>query len=186
MPRRPSSIDRLPEEVRAELQALYADPAKTLDDLVEHLEAQGFTLSRSAVGRDRKQWDRVSRKIRESREVAQAFARELGAVPEGEMGRLLVELTHNIVFNAAMASADSDEPVDPRDLMFFAKAIRDLAGAQKTSTDLELSIRKELQREVAEKAKQTADAAVAEARERGLSDDAAESIRARIMGIATA
>ena len=77
---------------------------------------------------------------------------------------------------------ESDKHVGAMDVMLLAKALKDIAGTQKTNIDTELLMRK-----VREETKAKADAAAAEVeqltRNAGMSEELVSSIRARILGV---
>lgn len=172
-----SSIDTLPGEVRLDLDRRLAGGGMTLDTLVEYLEEQGHAISRSALGRYSKQFDQVAGKLRESREVAAAFARELGAVPNDEMGQMLTELVHTLTFKVSLAKSEDDE-IDVRDVMHLARTLKDLSQSKQVSARLAMEIRTEERKRL--KAEQ--EARLEEAgRAGGLSAEAAREAR-RILG----
>jgi len=179
---RKSTVKTLPAQIRAEVDRLLGDGRFTLDDVVTHLRKLGADVSRSALGRYSKEFEEVAARMRESREVATAFARELGEIPNNDMGRILVEMLHGLVFRVLKqrTKEDQDAPVKPMDLMLLAKAIKESVGSTKISAELEMKIRDRVAAETAQKA-----AGVAEdvAREKGLSAETVEAIKARILGI---
>ena len=72
---RHSSIELLPDEDKRELDRQLSEGKLTLDQLVAALESRGVTVSRSALGRYRKGFEETAAKLRESRDVASAFAK---------------------------------------------------------------------------------------------------------------
>ncbi len=179
---RKSSIRRLPPPLRKELDRLLADGRYTLDQVTAHLQTLGAAVSRSAVGRYSQEFEEVARHLRESREIAAGFARELGDLPEGDTGHMLVELVRSVVFRVAMKSAGSTDEVEPIDLARLAKAIKDLAAGSKISVEMEIKIRERAKREALEAAAQAAESA---AKQAGLDDEQYALIRARILGVET-
>jgi len=163
-----SRIDALPPELRAEFDRFLASrPDLSITDLTgwvnERLASEGvsLTVSRSAVGRYSQSFEQAASKIRESREIAGAFARELGEAPDGDMGRVLVELMHGIAFKAIMARADGEaEAIDTLDVGRLAKAIKDLAAGTKISVDIEAQIREQARKEMEDEARKKIGAAV--------------------------
>lgn len=176
---RQSTITTLPPEIRAELDKRLAEGRFTLDTLVDYLDEQGHAISRSALGRYSKQFDQVAVKLRESREVAAAFARELGAVPNDEMGQMLTELVHTLAFKVSLSRTESEGgDLDPKDVMHLARALKDLSSSKQISTRLALEIRAEEKKRVEGEMK----ARLAEAQSTGgLAAEAAREAR-RIMG----
>lgn len=180
MPRK-STVKRLPPDIRDAVHRLL-DSGRTLDEIRAHLEGLGADVSRSALGRYAQKYEEVAAKLRESREVSAAFARELGDIPDGDMGRTLVELLHGLVFRVLMQRTEEkdEKPLKPMDLMLLAKAIKESVGSTKISAELEIKIRDR----AAAEAKQAAARAVDHvARERGLTRDTVEAIKSQILGI---
>jgi DNA polymerase I-like protein with 3'-5' exonuclease and polymerase domains len=173
---RRSSIGLLDPEVRAGLDKRLAEGRMTLDGLLAELEENGVEVSRSALGRYRKTFEETAAKLRESREVATAFAKELGTVPDDEMGRMLIELVHTLAFR--MMSGDQAESFKTGDLMKLAIALKSLSSAKTDSANTAMRIRKaERERVAAEMSGK-----LAEASDLGqLSAEAAREAR-RILG----
>jgi hypothetical protein len=136
---RHSSIELLPIEVKNELDKKLAAGQLTLDRLLDDLEDQGVTISRSALGRYRKTFEDTAIKLRESREVATAFAKELGTVPNDEMGQLLIELVHTMAFK--MMSGPEADKYKPSDIMKLAITLKSLSSARVDATKLAIDIR---------------------------------------------
>lgn len=174
MPRK-SSITRLDPAIRAEVDKLVRDGGHTIDEIVSHLRTLGGDASRSAVGRYVKRAEEQFARYREAQEVAKTWIGKLEEDPQGDVGRLLAEMLRTVAFSTLGAMDDKDGS-KPMEIMLLAKAIKDLASADKTSVDRELRVR----REAATKA---ADTAVKAARKNGLSKEAADDIRREILGI---
>ena len=136
---RHSSIELLPPGAKAELDRRLSEGKLTLDGLLAELEESGVTVSRSALGRYRKGFEETAAKLRESRDVASAFAKELGTVPNDEMGQLLIELVHTLSFR--LLSSSRAESFKASDLMRMAMAIKSLSSAKSDSAKLAIQIR---------------------------------------------
>lgn len=175
-----SKIKALPAPIRKELDRLLAGGAHTLDQIVAHLQKLGAPVSRSAVGRYSQEFEEVAAHIRESREIASAFARELGEVPEGDMGRVLIEIVHRLVFKAGVAKLRDGDAIDAIDAARLAKAIKDLAAGSKIGLDTEIKIREQARKEALEKAAEAAQGAADQA---GLTPEQWGLIRAQILGV---
>lgn len=180
MPRK-SSIKQLPPQIKTEIDRLLSDGRTTIDEIVAHLQKLGVTVSRSAVGRYSQRFEDVSRKMREAREISTAFAKELGDFKNDEVGRQITEMLRTVIFNVLLPRASDEEPtVEPADLMFMAKAIKELSSANKMSADMELRIRKE----AAEQAKQDAvKAVVATGKKNGLSKEVLDAMKRGVFGL---
>ena len=182
-----SSIKKLSKAVREDIDALLAKGEVTIDQLVEHIQGLGADVSRSAAGRHKKQFDDVSRKMREAREVAGALVADLGEDAGDDLGRMLMESLHTVIFRILMHAQQGDDdgpPLTPAEAQQLGKAIKDIASAKKISADRELKIREAVRKEIEGKARQAADAVGKAIKGAGLSEGAANEIRAKILGVA--
>ncbi|PZA12455.1 hypothetical protein DNX69_10795 [Rhodopseudomonas palustris] len=185
MSKRPSSIDRMPPEVRDWIGRLR-DQGRTLDEIIAKLRELDVDAlpSRSALHRHLKKADEVAERIRKSRAVADVIVRRLGESDPDKTTRMNIELMHNVLFEIASRTSDEDgEPVTfaPMEAMLLAKALDHLGKASKDDVARTVTIEKR----AAEKAKAEAAKAVdAVAGEGGLSAETIETIKARILGVA--
>jgi hypothetical protein len=187
---RPSSIDRLPPEIRAEIGRLRGE-GHTIDAILSHLAdmRSHVAVSRSALGRHIKGLDKIGEKMRQSRTVAEALVRELGDAPESRTARLNIELLHSAVMDLFMKAADGEDvhkagqaalDGDPEGVMMLAKALDHLGRASKSNVEFIALAEKR----AAEKAKQESFAAVEDvAKDAGLSGATVEMIKAKIFGV---
>lgn len=188
---RASSIDELPDEIKAEVGRLRMQGA-TIDELLQHLRSLHVGVSRSAIGRHVKSLGAVAEKMRRSRDVATALVRELGDAPESQAARLNIELLHAAILDLSMKAAE-DEEVDkdgkaalagnPAGLMMLAKALDHLTKSTRTDADYRLKI----EAAATERATRAAATAVETvARARGLSADTVDAIKRGIFGLEAA
>ncbi len=185
---RPSSIDKLPAEIRAAIGRLR-QAGHTIDEILAHLADMQSQVSRSALGRHIKGLDAIGEKMKRSRVVAEALVRELGDAPESKAARLNIELIHGAVLDLFM-KADDDAEMDeggksakegnPDGLMKLAKALDHLGRASKSNVEFIALAEKR----AADKARAESAAAVEDvAKDAGLSKDTVETIKARIFGV---
>src|SRR5690349_16342872 len=136
---RPSTISRLPPEIRDEIGRLR-DQGCTIDEILAHLRAMEVAVSRSAMGRHLKGMAELGEKLRRSRAVAEGLVRQLGDAPESKTARLNIELLHNTILDLFMHAEDG-EGVDedgkaalagnPMGAMMLAKALEHLTKASR-------------------------------------------------------
>ncbi len=155
MAQRQSSIDRLPEDIRAKLQELLRDPRVTqleaVQQINEILEQDGLEkLSKSAVNRYSLRMNKVGEKLRQSREIAKMWIGRLGAEPQGEVGKLLNEMVRTLAFEATMSMAEGSEPVEPKMLKDMSIAIERLEKAASENVKREEEIRKQAKEDAVE------------------------------------
>lgn len=194
MPRQ-STIRRLPPEIR-ELIGQLLDHGRTLDEVLGKLRELGAEVSRSALGRYSKSLDQVGERLRRSRAVAEALVSKLGQGPESKVTRLNVELMHNVIMDLLLKTTEAQDaepeegeghpPValDAMGAMLLGKALDHLARASKADAELIGKIKEQAKKEAEAEAKHNAaDTAVKAAREGGLTAEAVEEIRSKILGI---
>lgn len=181
-PERPSSIDRLPEEIRAEVGRLRVQ-GRTIDEILAHLKTMDVDVSRSALGRHVKRMSTARERMKHSRELATALVSQFGDQPDNQLARLNLELMHGVVMQTIMATAEDDDgepqPVtfSPEDARFLADALAKLASAEKTNVERTLKLKAEAAKEAAKAAGQVAKSA-------GLTPELVEAIESAILGVA--
>ena len=171
-----SSIHRLPAELRKEIDRLLADGRFTIREVTAHLQELGAEVSKSAVHRYSKEFERVAKDIRLAREMAVAIGRELETMPDGDSGRLAIESLQALLLRARMQVADNDE-LNVKEIAELSRAAKDLSTALKSNVDVELKIRTRAAKEAAEVAEEVG-------RDEGLSADTVDLIKAKILGLA--
>lgn len=161
---RKSTLRRLPPEIQNEINRILSEGRLTLDELLEHLRGIGVEgVSRSALGRQKQKIDKVAAKLRQSREITSALVRELGEdSTAGEQGRLLVETLRGMVYDHLQERIDEGAPVDPKNLMTLARALKDMAQATRMSQDYELKLKEDARREAERKVEEAASRAAAQ------------------------
>ncbi len=165
-----SSVKQLDPRIKAEVDTAIRDGRATIDQIVALIHDMGGEASRSAVGRYKRNAEEQLKRYREAQEVAKVWIGKLQTDPEGDVGRLLAEMLRTTAFQTL---GDIDE-ASPQDIMFLGKALKDLASADKLTAERILVVRREA-------AKDAAAVAVKEAKGAGLSDEAAETIRRKIL-----
>jgi hypothetical protein len=179
MARRPSSIDRLPPEIREAIGRLR-EHGKSIDEILDHLRTLEIDVSRSALGRHVKGMAAMGERLRRSRAMAEGLARQLGETPGDKMARLNIELLHSIV-NDLLAAADDEAEgsgLNAQQAGMLATAIERLTKAARQDQDFVLK----LETRVKDEAARTVAAA---GRDQGLTEETISAITSRILGIAT-
>lgn len=179
----PSSIDRLPEEIRAEVGRLRIQ-GRTIDEILAHLQAMDVDVSRSALGRHVKRLNASRERMRHSREMATALVSQFGDQPDNRLARLNLELMHGVVMQTITATAEDEDgdpqPVtfSPEDARFLADALAKLASAEKTNVERTLKLKQEAAKEAAAAVDRVAQTGAA-----GLTVDTVAAIKREILGI---
>ena len=172
---RRSSIRKLRADVREVVDRLIRD-GHTIDEITAHLRSLGAGISRSAVGRYKQKMEEQLARFRQAQEVAGVWVKDLGAEPEGKVGRLLAQMLQTLAFQVMADMGDGETSAEPMDVMLLAKAIKDLETAAKQSAEREFKIRERTQKEAAEAVEEIAAQA-------GLSADTVEKFRSAILGV---
>lgn len=170
---RKSTIKQLDPRIKSAVDEAIRDDRATIDDIVSIIRDLGGDTSRSAVGRYKQKAEEQMKRYREAQEVAKVWIGKLQTDPEGDVGRLLAEMLRTTAFQTI---GDLDAGT-PQDIMFLGKALKDLASADTLTANRIMVVRREA-------AKEAAVVAVKEAKGAGLSDEAAEIIRKKILGVA--
>ena len=175
---RASKVDLLPPNIKTQLAMMLRDKqfsqAEILDDINELIRDCGLPetalLSRTGLNRYASRMEKMGAKIRESREMAELWAKQFGEAPQSDVGKLLMEAVKTIAFGQL-------DDVDPKVINQLALIANRIEQAQAISEERERKIRKE----VAQLAAETAENVAVKA---GLSADAVDMLKAKILGVA--
>lgn len=137
---RKSTVAVLPEEVVAEVNRLIRDGC-TIDEILRALAPLGAEVSRSAMGRYVKSARESMEKYRQAQEVAKVWIDRLETEPNGDVARLMPEMLRALAFQTMSSMGESEDATTAQELMFLAKALKDLSGASKVNVDIELKLR---------------------------------------------
>ncbi len=184
-----STIDRLPDEVLEQLQTLLRDGDLTQVEVTEEVNALLLELglpelqvSKSAVNRYSMKMEKVGERMRQSREISRMWMAKLGNQPQGQLGSMLNEMLRTVVFDLVMQLQDQeiDEKTAPKLIKPINTLALTLSRLEKAASDnqkREDEIRKQAMQEAAEAVDQ-------QAKQAGLTKEAADQIKSEILGIA--
>ena len=169
----PSKIKQLPEPDRKWLESLLIENNfANYDILANALAERGYEISRASVGRFGKEFKEHCERVKQSTEMAIILAEQLGD-DENAIGDAAVRTMQSELYQA-MADYDWGriKQMDPNELsLSVARLSR--AGVNQ----------KKWQAEVRERIRQVADEVGEMAREGGLSVEAVNEVRTKILGI---
>jgi len=153
---RRSNISRLPPKLQAELKTMVLERGRTAKELLAHIRSKGGTRIsqdnvKSYLVRLRQKMERYS----EAQQIAAVWVDKIGKEPEGNMGRLLIEMLRVVAFRqlAEMGDSGATEP-RPAELAVIAKAIREMEAASKSIAERDEALREKLRSDVDRKAEQ--------------------------------
>ena len=160
---RPSTIHGLPEQVREALHSWLRDPGITqteaterVNALLEDLGLPERRVSRQAVNRYDLRMRKVGEKLRQSRQVAEAWIARLGSEPGGQLGHLVTEMLRTLAFELTLKLQEgelSEEslPEVVAQLKHMSLAAMRLERASAESVKREREIKRRAAEELADK-----------------------------------
>lgn len=169
-----SKVQALPAEVKEWLDGALVDGNFSGYELLEaELKQRGYDIGKSSLHRYGQAFEERLKTLKLATEQARAVVQ---ASPDDDdaMNQALIRLTQEKLFGLMM-----DLDIDP-ETVDIAKITRSIADLARSSTDA-----KKYAREVREKAKAAAEEVASTVKSAGLTDEAAEAIRAKILGIAS-
>lgn len=184
-----SKIKKLAPDVRARIDAWLAVRDRSVDEFFAFLKDDlNLEIGRTAAYEYQTEFDKVARKLRQSREITEALAKEIGdAAGQGKQGRLLVEMVRSLVFDLLIKLQDTDdgkaEAVDPKDIANLAKGLADLGRALRLDQDFEAKVREGMAKEAVAKLDKAVAMAAAEAGEKGLTPERVAQLRRDFLGV---
>lgn len=192
---RPSSIDLLPPVVRDALNGWLRDPAITQTEATDRanllIDAVNETkpeaekvphVNRHAVNRYDIKMREVGARLQQSRQIADVWIGKLGTEPEGKMGRLLNEMLRTLAFELTEKVMDSE--LSEETIPGVIEQIKNLSlTAMRLERSLNESVKtqKEIRKAFAEEAAAETESV---AKEAGLTAEAVQTIKNKILGIA--
>lgn len=179
---RPSKIDQLPDDIKAQLDAMLREghtQKSILDYINPKLESVGEgVISRSGLNRYSTKMESVGREIREVRELSEVWVAKLGTKPTGDVSAMLMEMVRTNYFKLFMKLQEDPEAVmDFGMLKDVALGIQRIESAALQTHKRETDIRKAFAEEAAKEIEATA-------AEAGWSADTVQAAKNRILGIA--
>ncbi|MEO6217747.1 MAG: phage protein Gp27 family protein [Sphingomonas sp.] len=180
----PSSIDKLPPEIRELIGRLRLEQGISIDSIHAKLLELDVEVSRSALGRHVRSLAEVSEKIRRSREITESLSRQ-GNRGDNKMLRGTIELLNSILLDVSLAQVEVEgqegtfEPVqfNPLQVKALAQTAESLARAEKIDADREAKIRAMATEDAAKRVSTAAKA-------KGLSPETVDWIYKEALGVA--
>lgn len=184
-----SSIDRLPVDIKSQLQQLLQDPRCTQLDATarinEILESEGHPerVTKSSVNRYAMRMEEVGSKLRQSREIADMYISRVGASPQGQTGLLINEMLRAMAFDLTLRLQDADIS-DPESMTATIDQLKSLAlGMQRLEQSATINVKRET--EIKKQAfTEAADKAAATAKQAGISEETIQIIRRDVLRMA--
>lgn len=175
--RRHSKLDELPPEVLHEVQTLIIDGKATYQDIVEHLKTLGHGVSRSCVARYGQFLMQRRHQLHATVEAAKELIKLTDGVSLEELASALaLDKVVEVLMRYDKVEMGEFDELNLEQLTGIMRAVSSMQGAS--------IARQKWEAELAERARKAADDVAKTAQRGGLSDEAVQIIRARILGIA--
>lgn len=177
-----SSISRLPPMVKAYIQKLLREDRMTLDDMLADIQSRfpnEKAPSRSALGRFKLGFEELTEKVRQQREMAEAFVGAFGEDASDKTGVLLVEAISTLTYQAAMGAHEKDE-VTIAEVSALARAAKATMEARTLSVKERQTIEKATRERVLQEQAAELDSAV---KAKGMTEDQALFWRQKFLGV---
>lgn len=185
---RPRKVDLMPEELRGwlkeELKARgFSDYEGLADDLNFRLEEAGMQLriGKSAVHNFGQEYEEFVKYQEEASAWAAGWMNDNGLEEEAQRHNVLFQMITTLAFKVMQAQMTKQGgEIEPRELHFLGKMLKDVMSSSGIREKLVAEERARAAREARESAAETA---VKAAHEAGMSEDMAEEIKSRILGV---
>lgn len=181
----PSSIDRLPEEIRDQIADLRQRRGKTIDEIMTHLALMNVEVSRSAVGRHVKSMAEIGESLRKSQAMAKFVVEEFGGETDDRVGRANIALLQGALLEIITERPTDDDgapiTLGAEEAKAISLSLQRLISSQRMDADRQLRLRKDAREEMAKEAAAVVDNIAK--REGGLTRDTIAAIKAEILGI---
>lgn len=148
---RASKVDLLPPAIKTQLAMMLRDKQYSqmeilaeINDLIRDCGLPDeMQLSKTGLNRYASKMEKFGAKIRQSREIAEVWAKQLGEKPQTDIGKLLMEAVKTMAFELTL-NADENGVSDPKFLNQLALIAQRIEQAQSTLYQREQKIRQEV------------------------------------------
>lgn len=183
MAQRPSTIDRLPAEVRDKIGQLRRD-GRTLDEILDHLRQLDVGVSRSALGRHVKSLAEIGEQLRRSETMARFIVEKFGTDSDERVGRANMAILQGALLEI-LTEERIDEDGQPITLSAgeakeLSLSLQRLVSAQRMDAERQLKLKAEAR---AEALREVEGKVVEAGKQMGWSAETAREVRARIFGV---
>lgn len=140
-----SKIKELDNRLIKHINKLMFEGKLSLDDIKEFianskLNKNNVSISRSALGRYKQKLEELTRDFQQLEEFMSAVGKDIGFDKESELHKLI----YKILSKAILDNSLSDTALDSKQVMFLAKALKDLISSTKDRAKLRAEIEIEM------------------------------------------
>jgi len=178
-------LDLIPDALKERLKTVLAE--RGFGDIVEVTEELNFWLEdedlelrigKSAVG----EFSKLLKDQREAFSMAETLLTDMDITKEGDIHRTLMNMIATSAIQMMRAMREGDGHLEPKDLMSLGRMLKDLMSSAGIR---EKMLADERDRLLKEERTRNAEQGAKAARAAGMSDDAAELIKSKILGVET-
>ena len=101
-------------------------------------------LSRTGLNRYASRMEEFGAKIRASRQMAEVWTKQLGEMPDSDVGKLLLEFVKTLAFETSMSMSESGKEISPKVLGQLALVAQRIEQAQSVNYKREKEIREDV------------------------------------------
>ncbi|MEH8096757.1 DUF3486 family protein [Gallibacterium anatis] len=149
---RASKVDLLPPHIRQELLLRLRDKSHSQQDILEYINSlideaglgAEMKLSRTGLNRYASRMEEFGAKIRASRQMAEVWTKQLGEMPDSDVGKLLLEFVKTLAFETSMSMSESGKEISPKVLGQLALVAQRIEQAQSVNYKREKEIREDV------------------------------------------
>jgi hypothetical protein len=138
---RKSSIHILDPRLKEAVDAAITEGRATIEDIVQLVRGMGGEVSKSAVGRYKRNFEDSLTRYREAQQVAGRWVAQFKADPNSDVGRLLAEMVKTMAFQSLAAAGDSEDLPNGLELSRLARAVKALTDTDRVKAELEARAR---------------------------------------------
>lgn len=180
---RPSTIDRLPGEVRDSIAGLRRQ-GRTLDEILDHLKALDVEVSRSALGRHVKSLAEVGESLRRAEAMAKFIVEKFGDEPDERVGRANMRILQGSLLEILTAERGEDDDGKPITLSVgeakeLSLSLQRLVSAQRMDAERQIRIQTEARAKAQREAATNVESA---AKAKGMSAETVAFLRHAVLG----
>ena len=177
-----SSIKKLPAEIRAALNDWLKEGAVSITEATELINAEltewGYApVSRSAVGRHHQRLHQIGERVRQAREIAEAWGESLSE-DDGQMTAAILHTLRGLVLEVSLAGEKGENGeirLSPQDASHLARALKQLEQTADIGTQRVARAKDEALTVAANQVESSA-------QRQGLSPEAVDELRRAVMG----
>lgn len=128
----------MPSHIRQELLLRLRDKSHSQQDILEYINnlideaglSAEMKLSRTGLNRYASRMEEFGAKIRASRQMAEVWTKQLGEMPDSDVGKLLLEFVKTLAFETSMSMSESGKEISPKVLGQLALVAQRIEQAQ--------------------------------------------------------